>query len=205
MSVILQQNVLVLNRLWQAVNLCTVERALSLLYTEHAQIVHEDESSDFFTFRFADWEEFNQDYTGEDVIRAVRMQIRVPRIILLQFYDKFPIKDVKFTRQNVFERDQHICQYCHQRFERKELNLDHVVPRERGGETSWSNVVCSCIPCNSRKANRSPEEAGMHLLKAPVKPRWRPLIEMKSLHQAHTSWRHFVQFPKVESGVRTSG
>ena len=199
MTAILQDKVLVLNRLWQAVNLCTVERAMSLLYTQHAQVVHEDQGGEFFNFSFNEWNSYNQTYTGNDVIHSVRLKIRAPKIILLQTFDKFPKKDVKFTRQNIFERDQHTCQYCCKRFERKDLNLDHVIPRYRGGETSWVNVVCSCIPCNSRKGNRSPEEAGMRLLNQPKKPRWRPLIEIKAAHLAPQSWRHFVQISPLEA------
>jgi CRISPR/Cas system Type II protein with McrA/HNH and RuvC-like nuclease domain len=72
------------------------------------------------------------------------------------------------------------------------LNLDHVVPRQQDGPTSWENIVCSCVPCNSRKSNRTPEQAGMQLVRKPRKPRWHPFMQVRfSLHY-HESWRHFL-------------
>src|SRR5688572_32049596 len=68
---------------------------------------------------------------------------------------------------------------------RKDLNLDHVIPRDRGGPTTWENIVCSCIPCNTRKANRTPYEAGMHLIRKPKRPKWRPFIQVNFGTQYH--------------------
>lgn len=189
------QPVLVLNRLWQAVNVCSVERAFALLYTGHAQVVNQ-EPSGFNTYSFSEWCSFSKaaDMAEDDTVRTVSIRLRIPRIILLLFFDRLPNKDVKFTRQNVFERDKNTCQYCGRKFERKDLNIDHVVPRQHGGLTTWTNVVCSCIKCNARKANRTPEQAGMHLVKKPKKPRWRPFMEIQFLRSADHSWRHFIDF-----------
>jgi 5-methylcytosine-specific restriction endonuclease McrA len=191
----MEQPVLVLNRLWQAVNVCSAERAFTLLYTGHAQVVNQ-ETSGFATYSFSEWCNFSQatDIQEEDTVRTVSIRLRIPRIILLLFFDRLPNKEVKFTRQNVFERDKNTCQYCGKKFDRKDLNIDHVVPRQRGGLTTWTNVVCSCITCNARKANRTPQEAGMHLVKKPKKPRWRPFMEVQFLKTADHSWRHFIDF-----------
>ncbi len=201
----LDQHVLVLNRLWQAVNVCTVDRAFALLYTGHAQVVcHED--TGFNTYSFAEWCDVPQDRIDpEDVVHTVSIRIRVPRIILLMFFDRMPNKDVKFTRQNVFARDKNTCQYCNRKFDRSDLNIDHVVPRQRGGLTTWTNVVCSCIPCNARKANRTPEEANMHLVRKPKKPRWRPFMEIQFTKKPHHTWSHFLDFAywNVELGEDT--
>ena len=89
-----------------------------------------------------------------------------------------PKKEVKFTRHNIFERDHNTCQYCGKVFDRKDLNLDHVIPRDRGGPTTWENIVCSCIKCNTQKANRTPQEAGMHLIRKPKRPKWRPFVQV---------------------------
>ncbi len=159
MEAILSNNVLVLNRLWQAVNICTVKRAFMLLYQGHAQVV-EPASGSFQTMTFSQWHSFSHGYEGADVVSTISFKIRVPKVILLLFFDRMPKKEVKFTRHNIFERDHNICQYCGLKFDRKDLNLDHVIPRDRGGETSWENIVCSCVPCNSRKGNRTPHEAG---------------------------------------------
>jgi 5-methylcytosine-specific restriction endonuclease McrA len=187
----MQNLVLVLNRLWQAVNVCTAERALALLYTGHAQVVCED-GGNFNTFSFREWCDFSDQCDGEEAVSSISMRIRIPRIILLLFFDRLPNKEVKFTRQNVFERDKNMCQYCGHKFDRKDLNIDHVVPRHRGGLTTWTNVVCSCLDCNRRKGHRAPEEAGMRLIRKPKKPRWRPFVEVKFTRSADHSWRHFL-------------
>lgn len=188
-----QQLVLVLNRLWQAINVCTADRALTLLYTGHAQVVCEGENG-FSTFSFSEWCDFGEQFAGEDAgeVRTISFRVRVPRIILLMFFDRLPNKEVKFTRHNVFERDKNTCQYCGHRFDRKDLNIDHVIPRHRGGVTTWTNVVCSCVDCNRRKGSRSPEEAGMRLVRKPKKPRWRPFVEVQFIRTADHSWRHFL-------------
>jgi 5-methylcytosine-specific restriction endonuclease McrA len=105
-----------------------------------------------------------------------------------------PRKEVKFTRHNIFERDKNTCQYCGKHFDKKDLNLDHVIPRDRGGATTWENIVCSCIPCNTRKGNRLPREAGMKLLKKPARPKWRPFLHITFDAKVHESWRHFIDF-----------
>lgn len=188
---LLNENVLVLNRLWQAVNICTVERAFCLLYTGHAEVVYEDGGT-FQTFDFGEWQHLSYEYTGEDIVRSVSFKIRIPRVILLLFFDRLPHKEVKFTRHNIFERDRNTCQYCGKHFDRRELNLDHIIPRDRGGSTTWENIVCACIPCNTRKSNRTPAEAGMHLIRKPKRPKWRPFVNVTIGSISHESWRHFL-------------
>lgn len=187
----LNENVLVLNRLWQAVNICTVERAFCLLYGGHAEVVLENGGT-FQTYDFGEWQCFSQGHTGEDMVHTVSFKIRVPRVILLLFFDRLPHKEVKFTRHNIFERDRNTCQYCGKHFDRRDLNLDHVVPRDHGGGTTWENIVCACIPCNTRKANRTPYEAGMHLIRKPKRPKWRPFVNVTLGHVSHDSWKHFI-------------
>ena len=131
MEAILSQNVLVLNRLWQAVNICSVKRAFMLLYQGHAQVV-EAESGSFQTMTFAQWFDFSRGYEGEDVVSTVSFKIRVPKVILLLFFDRMPKKEVKFTRHNIFERDSNTCQYCGHKFDRKDLNLDQRHPARTG-------------------------------------------------------------------------
>ncbi|OQA26272.1 MAG: CRISPR-associated endonuclease Cas9 [Verrucomicrobia bacterium ADurb.Bin345] len=190
-EVIAQKPVLVLNRLWQAINVCTAERALALLFTGHAQVVCENNGG-FHTYSFGEWCDFSSAYDGDEIIRTISIRIRVPRIILLLFFDRLPNKEVKFTRQNIFERDRNTCQYCGDKFDRRDLNIDHVIPRQHGGLTTWTNVVCSCVDCNRRKANRTPEQARMHLVRKPKKPRWRPFVEIQFIKTADHSWRHFL-------------
>jgi 5-methylcytosine-specific restriction endonuclease McrA len=187
----LNQHVLVLNRLWQAVNICTVRRALTLLFEGHAQVVLNSNDGSFNTFSFSQWRDFSVQQPHADSIHTVSLKIRVPRVILLSLFDRLPKKEVKFTRHNIFERDRNTCQYCGKIFERRDLNLDHVIPKDRGGPTTWENIVCSCIACNTKKANHTPSEAGLRLIRKPKRPKWRPFVQV-SLGTHHDSWKHFL-------------
>jgi 5-methylcytosine-specific restriction endonuclease McrA len=168
---VLGTNVLVLNRLYQPVHVTSVRRALILLYRGAARAVDEQ----YRTFDFDSWAELSA-ALNEEAIRTPSRRLRIPRVILLQAYDHLPRAKVRFSRLNIYSRDNSTCQYCGRRPSRAELNLDHVVPRSRGGRTSWENVVCSCVPCNLRKGGRTPEEAGMRLRSHPVRPKWTPLF-----------------------------
>ena len=205
MSVSLSQHVLVLNRLWQAVNVCTVKRALSLLVEGRAQVVQSHTDGSFQTFSFNQWRDFSEQQPHPESIQSVSFRIRLPRVILLVVFDRLPKKEVKFTRHNIFERDRNTCQYCGGVFDRKDLNLDHVIPRDRGGPTTWENIVCSCIECNTRKANRTPLEAAMHLVRKPKRPKWRPFVQVSFSFQHHESWKHFldIAYWNVELGEET--
>lgn len=192
MSTFLNQQVLVLNRLWQAVNVCSVRRALALLFEGHAQAVLSVDEGEFRTFSFNEWRDLSRSQPHPESVATVSFRVRIPRVILLLVFDRLPKKEVKFTRHNIFERDKNTCQYCGQTFERKDLNLDHVIPRDRGGPTSWENIVCSCIRCNTRKANHTPIEAGMHLVRKPKRPKWRPFVQVTFETPYHDSWKHFL-------------
>ena len=137
-----------------------VRRALSLLYQDIARAVDDE----YRTFDFASWADLRR-RRGLDRPGRTRA-IRVPRVILLQSYDRVPRRYVRFSRFNIYARDQNRCQYCGRQFPRSELNLDHVVPRSQGGTSVWENVVCSCHRCNRVKGGRTPAEAGMRLIRA---------------------------------------
>ena len=194
-------NVLVLNRLWQAVNICSAKRAFCLLYQGHAQVVMENAGS-FNTFSFDDWKDFSKDAPAGESVRTIFFKVRVPHVIVLLFYDRFPSREVKFTRKNIYERDGNRCQYCGKKFDTKNLNLDHVVSVGRGGKTTWDNIVCSCISCNTKKGGRLLGEAGMKLIRYPRKPRWQAFVLVKFKFDMHESWKHFldVAYWNVELG-----
>lgn len=203
MQSILDTPVLVLNRLWQAVNTCSARRAFTLLYQGHAQVVSTDASQGFMTHDFSSWQDFSRrNPDGGEMVNTISMHIRIPRIIVLLLFDRLPKKEVKFTRHNVFERDKNTCQYCGKTLSRELLNLDHVLPRDRGGETTWENIVCSCIRCNTRKGNRLPHEAGMALIKKPKRPKWQPFLNISLSAHPHESWKHFldIAYWNVELG-----
>ena len=198
---VLDRPVLVLNRLWQAVNVCPARRAIALLYSGHAQVVHEDEDG-FQLYRFQSWCQAGHAADPSEMVHGVSLSLRCPRIIVLGRFDRLPNKEVRFSRSNLFARDHHVCQYCRVRYERKDLNIDHVVPRHRGGKTVWTNVVCCCVECNRRKGNRTPEEARMPLLREPKKPRWQPFLEIQFARNYDESWHRFLDMSswKVELG-----
>jgi 5-methylcytosine-specific restriction endonuclease McrA len=190
----LKYRVLVLNRLWQPVNIVGVQRAFSLLLQDHAQVIYTGDSS----FRLMDssaWLALSEEEVPGDreaYVQTIRMRIRVPKVLLLREYDQLPSQEVKFTRENLFERDNYRCQYCGSHFEPSHLNMDHVIPRDRGGRTSWENIVTSCIKCNSRKANRLPHQANMHLIRKPERPRWRPFVSTLIGQDYDSDWDHFI-------------
>ena len=150
--------VLVLNRNYQPVNVIQARRAFSMLYVGVAFALDRE----YQQHEFDDWVclELEDD---DEAIGTSSGEIKVPRVIVLKAYDRLPCGRVRFSRSNVFMRDSYTCQYCAQRFVRAQLNLDHVMPRSRGGPHTWKNVVTSCIPCNSRKGSQTPEEAGSYL------------------------------------------
>ncbi|MFQ5834566.1 MAG: HNH endonuclease, partial [bacterium] len=99
---------------------------------------------------------------------------------------------VKFTRKNIYKRDENICQYCGKKFKPQDLNLDHVVPLSRGGKDSWDNVVCSCVSCNLRKGNRTLAEAEMSLIRTPKRPHWRSFVKYSLDNVVEEDWKDFL-------------
>lgn len=188
-QVIAYTNVLVLNRSFIPLHMTTVRRAFSLLYQDLARAVNEE----FRTFDFQSWSELSV-ATHSDTIGLVDRAIRVPRVIALTSFDRFPRRTVRFSRINILARDQNTCQYCGKRFTRTDLNLDHVNPRSRGGLSTWENVVTSCIACNRKKAGRTPGEAGMKLIKKPVRPKWTPLYRLPLVNTPYKEWQLFLDF-----------
>jgi 5-methylcytosine-specific restriction endonuclease McrA len=191
MNSVLNQPVLVLNRLWQAVSVCSAKRALSLLYLGHAEVVN-NAGGQYATLDFSEWSDFSRHSIDEECFHSINFKIRIPQIIVLILFDKMPRKEVKLTRNNIFERDNYTCQYCGQPFDRKDLNIDHVVPRDKGGRTTWENVATSCVPCNTRKSNHLTHQIGMHLLRKPKKPKLRTFINIQISTLPHDSWKHFL-------------
>jgi 5-methylcytosine-specific restriction endonuclease McrA len=184
---VLDSAVLVLNRNFQPIHVTNVRRAFALLYAGSAQAVDRQ----FRTFDFNSWAELSAE-TDDEVVHTVSRAIRVPRVILLQIYDRIPRAKVRFSRHNIYTRDNNTCQYCGQQLPRSELNLDHVVPRSRGGRTTWDNVVCCCVDCNVRKGARSPDQAGLKLLKIPTRPRWTPTFRAGGNRVRYREWLSFL-------------
>ncbi len=191
-TLILNTKVLVLNRSYLPIHITSVRRAFSLLYQGVAQAVNDQ----YQTFDFDSWSELSVS-VHEEHLGMVNRAIRVPRVILLLTYDRVPKRRVRFSRFNIYARDRNTCQYCGLHFARSDLNIDHVVPRSRGGLSTWENVVCSCHACNRRKGGRTPEEARMKLLRRPRRPEWTPfMVETFSLKR-YREWLPFLSMVDV--------
>ena len=192
----LSASVLVLNRFYMAVHVVSVRRAFGLLFRDLAEVIHLEEGQ-FSNYDIHSWREISElraqfKAPEDDWIRSVNFEIQVPRVIRLLFYDRLPKQAIRFNRRNIFARDGNRCQYCGKRFPTSELSLDHIVPRSRGGEATWENIVCSCVRCNVKKGGRTPEEAHMHLVRQPVKPKRSPLLAMKLGNPKYQSWKTFL-------------
>ncbi len=167
MSDVLQVPVLVLNRYFAPVQLTTARRAFILLYGGAAQALDElGEPYDFDLWRLLPVRE------EDDAIPIVGGELRVPRVVHLQRYDRTPRTTVRLTRRNLMFRDGFQCQYCAKRPPLRDLNIDHVIPRSRGGADTWENLVTACRVCNLKKGWKLPEEAGMRLARRPFRPKW---------------------------------
>lgn len=193
MNPVLETPVLVLNRSWQAVHACAARRSLHLLCTGHGQVVQVEGEECFQTHDLRSWIRYSSGHEGGDMIHGVRVSILVPKIVVLTRYDRLPRLDVKFSRRNVLLRDKFTCQYCAQVLPEAQLNLDHVTPRDKGGRTTWENIVTSCFRCNTRKANKLPDEVGMHPRSQPFAPRWWPLFGLPENGLADASWNLFLR------------
>lgn len=162
--------VLVLNQSYEPLNICRVRRAVVLLYQNKAEMLE----------------------NGAGFIHSTDREFPIPSVIRLVSMIKRPHRtERKLTRLEIFKRDQHTCQYCGK--ETRQLTLDHVIPRYRDGQHTWENVVSACVPCNRRKAGRTPQEAGMRLIRQPSQPRGNGLFYIPA-HYPHTrdEWQKYL-------------
>lgn len=202
----LEASVLVLNRNYVAVRIVNVRRAFCLLCRDLAEVIY-CEDGQFLNFSFDAWLDWCQRRTGarkigDDWIRSVSFEIQAPRIIRLLKYDRVPRQQMHLSRRNVLARDGHVCQYCGRHFPTSQLSIDHVVPRSRGGQTTWENVVCACLACNVRKGGRTPHEARMKLIRVPTRPARNPVLAIKLKNPKYAIWLPWLEGVHWELGVR---
>lgn len=200
-SSVLSSSVLVLNRMYVAVRVVNVRRAFVMLYRESAEVIHV-ENGNYANYDFQTWCELSQCWCEEsplldgpdhgDWVRAVRFRIQAPRIIRLLRFDQTPRQTVRLNRKTLFARDSHRCQYCGHAYPVSQLSFDHVTPRSRGGRTCWENVVTCCLDCNSRKGDRTPQEAGMRLQVQPAKPKHNPVLKITLGNPRYQVWQPFL-------------
>lgn len=189
---VLSNRVLVLNKSWVAFDIWSLEHAITKLFntdddgTSKARIVNVE---DFTLMDWADWAELRPE--GDDkLIRTSTTDYKVPEVIVLTGYNKYPKPRLNFSRKALYRLYKYTCQYCDKKFPTDTLTIDHVLPRAQGGRTSWENCVLSCVECNSFKANRTPEQANMKLVCGePQKPTSK-LFDVGKIHCK--SWKSFL-------------
>lgn len=181
---VLNKRALVLNKVWSPIQLTDVKNALILLFKGSAKVIC---TETFQPYSIDDW--LNVPPNGAGFIQTSSIRISVPEVILLTTYDRIPLLNPLFSKRNVMKRDKYTCQYCG--VQTKDLTIDHVMPKSRGGQTSWDNVVTACQPCNHSKADKTPEEAKMALKKDPVRPQ---LDVMSVLRKSASNpvWKKFL-------------
>jgi 5-methylcytosine-specific restriction endonuclease McrA len=165
--------VIVLNKAWAPVDIIDIFDAVTKLYQEKAWALDS-------ACRMYKWEDWVNNWSeaadlAHDVVKTPSLNIPIPRVIVLRDYKGFVVRKPKCNRRNLFKRDNETCQYCGYHGDFTEFDIEHVIPQSRGGKTVWTNVVLSCKKCNQKKRNRTPEEAGMKLLRKPFKPKWNEL------------------------------
>ena len=206
------RKVLVLNKNWAAINVCSLKRALKLLFSWHSdEIVNGkiirpaepkacilDPSTDFSMYTWHDWSNLIPKEDDEKISRMFKM----PEIIILSRYDKMPAPKINFNRKTIYKRDNYQCQYCGEKLSGIDCTIDHILPISRGGLSTWTNTILSCQICNSQKRNRLPEEAfkdrknwkgpsPMKLLNGmPKKPRYNLFKGDKAV--VYKSWMDFI-------------
>jgi 5-methylcytosine-specific restriction endonuclease McrA len=190
----LDRSVLVLNKSWVPIAITTVKRGFSLVFQAHASIIHPET---YEMHSFESWLEGNAMPAdahvpeGEAWLRTTALLIRIPEVLALGRYNGVPRRELAYNRRNVYRRDNFQCQYCGARPGLKHLSIDHVVPVSKGGDTNWENCVVSCVRCNTRKGNRTPEQANMPLLTEPQRPTWNDGVAAGE--RAPESWGRFIR------------
>ena len=179
---------LVLNKHWTPVHVTAVRHAIALVCTERAHFVC---PHSYAPYNFWSWVKRGI-LDGGTSVQSVCFEIESPEIVVLGEYAKLPPRGIAFNRRNLMRRDDHTCQYCGAQFAPERLTIDHILPLSRGGRTGWENCVLACHRCNGRKANRTPKEAKMRLLKAPQCPRWSPRYAVYARGDRPASWKSFI-------------
>ncbi len=200
----LTRRVLVLNRHWQPVNIVGMRRAIALAFTGQADVLIKG-ADNLLNLRLDEWIAHSRKFPPERGLAAATVTLHAPDALLLATFDKPPMQEVRFSRRAVLKRDGFRCQYCGGTFSEAELNLDHVVPRDRGGRTAWENIVTACIRCNSRKADRLPHQAGMHLAHVPTRPTWRTVAAEGFSPDERRAWRDFWPLDEKQKAPGCSG
>lgn len=180
---------LVLNRNWMPISVTTVEDAIGHIYTDGATIVDHET---YIKYSWDDWAERGVRSDRPYIPGANGFKFECPEVIVLSHYGDVPQHTVHYSKYAVLKRDKHCCAYCGKQFYDSKLTIDHVVPRSQGGRTTWENCVAACKECNHKKADRTPEQAGMKLHVVPRKPAWVLNHRIDDMLERKPEWKPFV-------------
>jgi 5-methylcytosine-specific restriction endonuclease McrA len=164
----LSRNVLVLNQNYEPLSVCTVKRAVVMVFLDRAEII--------------------ETLDGQR-IRSVSTSIAVPSVVRLGAFIRVPHKRIMLSRKNIIKRDGGLCQYCGQKS--TSMTVDHVIPKNQGGKDTWENLVAACAKCNNRKGEHTPEQAGMKLLRKPGRPSHITFIR-NFIGVKDSSWKRYL-------------
>lgn len=185
--------VLVLNRNWQAIHVKSPAEALTSMFSGDATGLDIRGTDSMTPYTWEQWVNLPYDENAS-YIKTVRGDIKIPKVIILAQFDKVPQKRPKFSSKAIWRRDEGICQYTGQKLTPNEGNIDHVIPRSRGGKTNWTNCVLVHREVNAKKADKMPHEVGLKLIRQPKIPSALPTtFYIKNKHQIR-EWDIFLKY-----------
>jgi len=195
----LSHPVLLLNKSWVPIAVVSVKKAIGLIHKGKAKAV---DAEDYTTYEFESWSDLGQIFEDIDVVKTPRFRIPIPEVVVLTTYSKVLYHKITFSRYNLLERDNFICQYCSGKVKTSNFTIDHIVPKSKpGGVTSWTNCVISCIKCNRKKGCKTLKESGMKLLRQPIVPPKRHMRSNIGLMPKKISWEKFLKSSKARDDV----
>lgn len=178
-----------LNRAYVPVNITDFGSAISLLYNDKCKAL----DLSYASYTFTEWVNFTKAQPEVlPYVSTVNYRVAVPEIVVLTEYDRLHVRDVRYSRQNVLARDRYRCAYCGLGFKTENLNVDHILPKDKGGTSDWHNVITSCYPCNQKKGNKTLEEAGLKLKFKPRQPVWISPLQRPRMGRHCKSWSVFI-------------
>jgi len=186
-----RNSVLVLNKNWQAVGIKNPADTFAMLMTDAATGLDIRGLDHMVPVKWKDWVNLSVN-DDDDFVQTVNQKIKIPKVIILSKFDKVPKKRPRFSQKNIWIRDNFTCQYTGKKLKPGEGNIDHIVPRSKGGSTSWDNCVLACKQVNAKKADATPEEAGLRLLKKPEPPKELPVFHYITNKHKVKEWEIFL-------------
>lgn len=191
----LNRPTLVLNKSWTAMGIQSARKSIVKILSGTAKVVDEN-------YVQYDWDEWldatpfdTKKSNVDDFISSGHYKVKIPCVIVLLNQNRHPNQKVKMTRRNILIRDKFTCQYTGKKLTSQSATLDHVIPHSRGGKSTWDNLVLASVEANVKKANRTPEEAGMKLRTVPKRPAW-GLQYTKYVAKVPAIWKKFIDTDK---------